>query len=267
MISILLPCYNSTELLQKVFSTSQFSVPVEIVMYDNGGNVFVSERDKEKHFEQGSMKLIGDGENVGLNVALNRCAQAATYDLFYLCHTDMSLLKGWDTALVKAAEAHAPGTYLFCSRSIESQQGHTPFHLIRNYGQTADEFVSRKDQLAEDFKDHRDHHVVTGYRMPFFLDRKLWDKMGGVDPHYFSYATDDDLFMTAYDVGVRKFWMIFDSLVYHMQGQSNAQQSVDRGSQEPYNYFRKKWTDKGYDTNLPIDDIVRKLVPWNITVR
>ena len=42
----------------------------------------------------------------------------------------------------------------------------------------------------------------------------------GVDANYFSYCTDDDLVQEAYDKGVRKFWMVNDSLVYHLQGKS-----------------------------------------------
>jgi hypothetical protein len=35
--------------------------------------------------------------------------------------------------------------------------------------------------------------------------------------------------------------MVFGSLVYHLQGQSNARQDVDRGTDLPYRYFLRKW--------------------------
>jgi GT2 family glycosyltransferase len=257
MISILLPCYNSEKLLDKVFRESIYSVPTEVIAYDNGGNGKEVNKDL-------AIKWIGNGRNVGLNAALNECAKHAKYDYFYLPHTDMCLLPGWDTALLTHARRLAPHTFLFCSRSCEPQQGHTPFHLIRNYGMEADEF--EPERLFSDFKDYRDTAVVTGYRMPFFLHRKLWEKMGGVDPNYFSYATDNDLFLTAYHVGVRRFWMINRSLVYHLQGKSNSQQHVDKDSDTPYVYFRKKWKAKGYNTDQHIDDLERSLVPWNVKI-
>jgi GT2 family glycosyltransferase len=44
--------------------------------------------------------------------------------------------------------------------------------------------------------------------------------------NYFSYCTDDDLIQEAWHAGVRKFWMVHDSLVYHLQGKSNNQQKL-----------------------------------------
>ena len=258
MISILLPCYKSENLLDKVFRESIYSVPSEVICYDNGGNGREVRKDK-------AFTWIGDGKNIGLNAALNECAKRAKYDYFYLCHTDMCLLPGWDTALLEQAKKCAPGKFLFCSRSIEGTPGHTPFHVIKDYGQTPEEF--RKDALLEEHNKHKENGIVTGYRMPFFLDRKLWNKMDGVDPNYFSYATDNDIFLSAYHVGVRKFWMINNSLVYHMQGKSNSQQSVDKDSDKPYQYFREKWAARKYNTSLHIDDFERSLIPWNVKIQ
>ena len=90
--------------------------------------------------------------------------------------------------------------------------------------------------------------------------------MNGVDEEYFSYATDDDLFMSAYHVGVRRFWMLNSSLVYHMQGRSNMQQSVDRDSRRPYDYFFQKWRNKGYMMHGNMDQDLQRLIPWNVKV-
>ncbi len=257
MISILLPCYNSEALLNKVFRESLYSVPVEVIAYDNGGNGKEVNKDL-------SFKWIGDGKNIGLNAALNACAREAKYDHFYLPHTDMCLIEGWDKALLRRSKNLAPGSYLFCSRSIEPIRGHTPFHHIQDFGNEPDHF--KRDELFREAPRLANPGVVTGYRMPFFLHRKLWDKMGGVDESYFSYATDNDLFLSAYDAGVRRFWMVQDSLVYHLQGKSNAQQKVDRDSDKPYEHFRQKWAARGYDTTQHIDDLERSLVPWNVQI-
>jgi glycosyltransferase involved in cell wall biosynthesis len=108
-ISILLPAYKSKELLQKVFYPSFYrncTEDVELVVYDNGNdfpqhisasihpinNCFDSSGRKIK------FKLIGEGVNIGLNAALNECAKVATGEYFYLPHTDMYLMPGWDMA-------------------------------------------------------------------------------------------------------------------------------------------------------------------------
>ena len=243
----------------------------ELVIYDNGGNG--KELDVLRHddsYEIDSeqvlgIKVIGDGNNIGLNAALNECAKVAKGDYFYLPHTDMYLMPGWDTALLDACKNLPPASALLCSRSIEPTKGHTDFHVIKDYGREWNEFDEGK--LLEDFKEYKDLSVVSGYRMPFFLHRKLWERMQGVDPNYFSYCTDDDLVQTAYHVGVRRFWMVNNSLVYHLQGKSNKQQSVDRDSDKPYIYFVNKWKEKGYAEACHPGQWHPRLIPWYVRTR
>lgn len=261
-ISILLPAYKSGELLSEVFYPSfrqNCSEEVELIVYDNGHN------DGGYWIQNEGVEFLGNGTNIGLNAALNKCAEVATGDWFYLCHTDMYLMPGWDTALLNAAKNHPPALLLLCSRSIEPTKGHTDYHIIKNYGMEWDEFD--EERLLNDFKDYRDHTIVTGYRMPFFLHRKLWEKMGGVDSHYFSYCTDDDIVQEAYDKDIRKFWMVYGSLVYHLQGKSNQQQSVDRDRNEPYEYFVKKWKERGYSDAQHPACWHPKLIPWYQKIR
>lgn len=241
-ISILLPAYKAGNLLSTVFlpSLRHTVVDYELIIYDNGGN----ESEFIKLYDKTPYKRIGSGKNIGLNAALNECGKVATGEWYYLPHCDMSLLPGWDTALLEAVKNHPPQRLLLCSRSIEPTKGHTDFHIIKNYGMEYHEFEEKK--LIDDFDNYSDKTIVTGRRMPFFLHRSLWEKMGGVDPNYFSYCTDDDLVQEAYHAGVRQFWMVYDSLVYHLQGKSNQQQTVDRDSQQPYIYFVEKWRKRGY---------------------
>ena len=248
-ISILLAAYKSEELLEKVFLPGflyNCSEPRELIIYDNGGNGNLAfHLNLRSDIIPGTLKVIGDGKNIGLNAALNECAKEARGEYFYLPHTDMYLMPGWDSALLEAVKNHPPGSQLLCSRSVEPTKGHTDFHIIENYGMEWHEF--KEKELLNAYKDYKDSTIVSGKRMPFFMHRLLWNKMKGVDSNYFSYCTDDDLIQEAYDCGVRKFWMVYDSLVYHLQGKSNNQQSVDKDSNKPYEYFVKKWKERGYE--------------------
>jgi GT2 family glycosyltransferase len=271
-ISILLAAYKSEKLLENVFLPSfrkNCSVEVELLIYDNGGNNFPPDCWSETTFAKvhpwgDNIFHLGYGKNIGLNAALNECAKVATGDYFYLPHTDMYLMPGWDTALLEACKNLPPTSFLLCSRSVEPTKGHTEYHIIKDYGKEWNEF--REEELKTDFREYVDRTITTGYRMPFFMHRALWDKMGGVDSHYFSYCTDDDLVQTAYDKGVRRFWMVYDSLVYHLQGKSNAQQKVDKDRNEPYEYFVNKWKSKYPDANHP-GHWHPKLIPWYTKVR
>jgi len=263
MISILLPSYKSEMLLSSIFwpgFEANSVLDSELIIYDNGGNGNSKSLAKEQN-----VKWIGDGNNVGLNCALNECAKVASGDYFYLPHTDMYLMPGWDIFLLDALKNKPPGKQLLCSRSIEPIKGHTEFHIIKNYGMEWSEF--REEDLLYDFENYNDNSIVSGYRMPFFMHRKLWEKMGGVDSNYHSYSTDDDLVQTAYDVGVRQFWMVNNSLVYHLQGKSNQQQSVDRDSIKPYLYFINKWKKRGYEDAIHPGQWHPKLIPLYVRIK
>lgn len=281
-ISILLPAYKSEKVLREVFIPSFFkntvSDELELIIYDNGGNGDFFEARGYATWMQGqakhTIKQIGDGKNVGLNKALNECAKIATGEYFYLPHTDMYLLLGWDLALLNEAKNLPPTTFLFTSRSIE-KHSHIPMQLLKDFGTSLENF--NKDGLEEFFKTYNDKGIVTGYRMPFFGHMSLLKKMhkynkennicdGPFDENLFSFATDDDLFITAYTCSVRRFWMINESVIYHLSGHSNNQQGVDKDSQKPYDYLRTKWSKK-YDMNRPLDSVLQKLCPWNYKIK
>lgn len=264
-ISILLPAYKSKDLLRKVFIPSlgqrdSLVNRTELIIYDNGGN-----GNFDYFRSEAPLKILGSGKNIGLNAALNECAKVAEGEYFFLPHTDMYLMPGWDLALLSAVKNHPPGKQLLCSRSIEPTRGHTDYHIIKDYGKEWDEFNQK--ELLDDFKDYNCHDIVSGYRMPFFMHRNLWARMGGVDPVYFSYCTDDDLVQTAYDVGVRQFWMVYGSLVYHLQGKSNQQQTVDRDSLKPYEYFADKWKKRGYPNAHHPGQWHPQLIPWYVKIK
>jgi len=275
-ISILVAAYKSEGLLKKVLCKSYFAhclenPNIEMIIYDNGGNGKELDvlRDTEEIKAMGlsnplGITVIGDGKNVGLNAALNECAKVARGDYFFLPHTDMYLMPGWYQSLLEACKNLPPASFLLCSRSVEPIKGHTEYHIIKDYGKEWNEF--NEEVLLRDFKEYKDSTIVSGYRMPFFLHRSLWQRMQGVDPKYFSYCTDDDLVQTAYDVGVRRFLMVYDSLVYHLQGKSNAQQKVDKDSNKPYEYFVEKWKKKYPDARHP-GEWHPRLIPWYLKSR
>jgi GT2 family glycosyltransferase len=275
-VSILLPAYKSEELLVKVFCKSYFAnyldnPEIELIIYDNGGNgEGLSCLKNDDNYEVDSEKLlgitvIGDGVNIGLNAALNACAKVARGDYFFLPHTDMYMMPGCLESLLNAAKHESPASYLFCSRSVEPTPGHTRHHIIKNYGQEAKDF--KVDELLKDFENYKESTIEVGARMPFFMHRKLWDRMNGVDANYFSYCTDDDLIQEAWHVGVRKFWMVHNSLVYHLQGKSNNQQTVDKNSNKPYEYFVDKWKKKGYKDAEHPGQWHTKMLPFYTKVR
>lgn len=287
-ISILLPAYKSADLMEKIFYPSfrkNCSVPVELILYDNGENgifrdCWVQHTADEVTDWGNDFRSLGDGKNIGLHAAYNKCFRAAKGDWVFLPHSDMMLLPNWDVELLNATRGMVASKLLLCSRSVEHTKGHTNHHKILDFGKTVEDF--KEKELTEWYdKEYQNslesRRIEVAARMPFFLHRSLLDKMtdfnqkngicdGPFDDHYFSYGQDDDIVQTAYHCGVRRFHMAWGSLVYHLSGQSNKQQNVDRGSDEPYKYFVEKWR-KWYPD---IDHPARyhpKNIPFGTTVR
>ena len=146
--------------------------PDEYILYDNGGNGNALDIFKQRSW----CKVLGDGNNIGLNAALNQCAKEANGEYFYLPHTDMALDHLYYEPLLQHSKNLPPTSFLFCSRSIEPNPGHTPFHLIENHGQEIEDWNDWRNivSLMKSFDRYRkDKSIVTAYRMPFFMHRDL----------------------------------------------------------------------------------------------
>lgn len=299
VISILLPSFESKDLLSKVFLKSHINSDItELIIYDNGGNDFTEEFKEDVNaygknnldfwkcvrINDTSLKchtmLLGDGKNIGLHAAYNECFKYAKGDWFYLPHSDMVLLKNWDVELLNATRGMVLSKLLLCSRSVEPTQGHTRHHKILDFGKSVEEFKEKElmNWYDKEYKDSQEsRRIEVGARMPMFLHRSLLDKMtdfnqknnicdGPFDDHYFSYCQDDDIIQTSWHLGVRRFHMVWGSLVYHLSGQSNKQQNIDRDSDDPYIYFMYKWA-KWYPDVCRPGQYHPKLISFETRVR
>lgn len=227
LVSILLPCYSSYELFNKVFPMSLSEIIIncdfELIMYNNGGGFEkILEHEEFKRFKNNprltnprlsNVEFIGDGKNIGLNPALNVCARIAKGTYYFLPHVDMFMLPNCLQSLINVAKNQPPASFLLCSRSIEPTKGHTNHHIIEDYGKEPFEFNndingvknSNANKVLEKYgASYKNHTIEVGARMPFFMHRKLWEKMQGVDPNYFSYCTDDDLIQAAWHCRSKK---------------------------------------------------------------
>ncbi|MBI2449298.1 glycosyltransferase [Candidatus Pacearchaeota archaeon] len=272
-ISIFLPAFRSKDLLYNVFFKGlcrNTKENVELILYDNTGNG----EDIEKILIDGAKELVpknitvklrlSNNENVGLNKAFNDCAKVAEGEYFYLCHTDMYVLPGWDTALLSACLNLAPISFLLCSRSIEPGYSHVKSQIRKDYGNELNNF--QEEKLLKEYKQFVENKIVVNARMPFFMHRKLWERLGGVDEKYHSFCSDDDIIQDCYYHNVRRFYMIYDSLIYHLQGKSNSQQTIDKDKDWPYRYFVEKWKAKYPDICHP-GQYHPGLIPFELRVK
>jgi hypothetical protein len=126
--------------------------------------------------------------------------------------------------------------------------------------------------LHDDYHDHKDNAIVTGYREPFLMHRKLYEQFDrDAMLRYKAYAGDDHTAMQAYHLGVRRFWMVNGVLVYHMVNPKGGQTNTSKDSQDkdedwPYNFFVDYWTGMGYTGVTHPGQYLPRLIPEYVKV-
>ena len=86
----------------------------ELLIYDNGFN-----GDLKKLIGcLKNVKIVGDGFNIGLHSAYNMLLNHSIGDFIFLPHTDMYLMKDWDTALLKESKRHVPEHIYFAVEAL-----------------------------------------------------------------------------------------------------------------------------------------------------
>jgi len=278
MFSILIPTLNNAKLLHLCLSSIACTQKDnnQVVIYDNDSS------DHTEKIVQIWKSLIDidykRGENISQYHALDDCYSRAKYDWCFRIHTDMFLVvRKWEQYFERAiAKALHPWKWLMCARSIEPVQGHTKFHIIADYGKTLEEHLKNGGSnnlcLYEDFRNHKDNTIITGYREPFLMHKKLYEQFDkDAMLKYKAYCGDDHTVMQVYHLGVRRFWMINGVLVYHMVtpkgGQTNTSaDSQDKDENWPYEFFVEYWRKKGYNSVCHPGQYLPRLIPEYVKI-
>lgn len=213
------------------------------------------------------------GSNISQYHALDDCYHRAKYDWCFRIHTDMFLvINNWEEYFERAIKkAMHPWKWLMCARSVEPFLAHTDFHIIKDYGDVTYGDNLEKVVLPE-FDNHKDNTIVTGYREPFLMHKKLYEQFDKEAMlTYKAYCGDDHTVMAAYHAGVRKFWMVNGALVYHMVNPKGGQTNTSKDSQDkdedwPYKFFVEYWKKMGYTRAHHPGQWLPRLIPEYIEV-
>ena len=251
MFSILIATLNNEALLSECLYALQCMSKYhnQYVIYDNDSSDHTESMIKS--MTPGPDISYKKGPNLGQYHALDDCYGRAKYDWCFRIHTDMFMCTpNWEDYFIRAIKkAMHPWKWLMCARSIEPIKGHTYLHIIKDYG--PDMYKSRFDRL-HDWREHEDNTIVTGYREPFLMHKKLYEQFDrDAMLKYKAYCGDDHTVQAAHHAGVRRFWMVNGVLVYHMVNPKGGQTNTSKDSQDkdqnwPYEFFVEYWKKHGY---------------------
>lgn len=211
----------------------------------------------------------------GQCIATNLGAEFVDAGVEYLMVTndDMYYAPGWNRNLHVNEETGL----VFSPNLVEptNNAGSAPPFLKADGGFTLDEF---KRDVVDAFIDEQVEATPpklqeTGFNLPFFIKKKVWDRIGGYDVAYDPWGSnsDTDLQAKIHIAGIQTI-RLRDVLVYHFSNKSGTFDGTHQAEwQRNFDYFTEKFgfnrdtvpgCDVWYSKNiLPEDDAAIKYRP------
>lgn len=252
--SILIPTWNNLDYLKLCISSIKrnSSLDIQLIVIVNEGNDGTVEWLKE----QGDVDFILSKENIGICYALNISRSLIKSDYMVYMNDDMYVLPNWDTELDKEITNMSHKSFMLSSTMIEPFDTGNPCVVVKNYGETVDEFDEQK--LLKEY------HALTTQDWngstwpPNLIHRDLWDLVGGMSIEFSpGMYSDPDLSRKLYEAGVRHFKGLGKSLVYHFGSKSTKKLKKSRGRE----LFLFKW---GITSNVFMNKIIHVGEPFRI---
>jgi GT2 family glycosyltransferase len=233
--SIILPSWNNLKYLQLCIKSIQKNST-----YIHDINVHLNEGNdgSEEFLKKINIKYKKSNENLGLCKGTNSAATLAETEYLIYTHDDMYFLPNWDLHLEKEIKNIKNNLYYFSGTMIGPiSSGLQKFDF--NCGTTADNFDENKllkNYSSVEYFDHQGTHWA-----PHLIHKSTWDAIGGFSEEFDpGFASDTDLNMKLWKLGVRTFKGINNFRVYHFGSISLRKKKAlirNKGNR----LFLKKW--------------------------
>ena len=252
--SILIPTWNNIDYLKLCISSIKrnSSLEIQLIVIINKGN----DGTIEWLEEQRDIDYIVSKENIGICYALNIARSLIKSEYIVYMNDDMYVLPNWDTELDKEITTISHKSFMLSSTMIEPFDTGNPCVVVKNYGETVDEFDEQK--LLKEY------HALTTQDWngstwpPNLIHKDLWDLVGGMSIEFSpGMYSDPDLSRKLYEAGVRHFNGLGKSLVYHFGSKSTKKLKKSRGRE----LFLLKW---GITSNVFMKKILHVGKPFRI---
>jgi glycosyltransferase involved in cell wall biosynthesis len=213
--SIIIPTHNNCDYLKLCVDSiiKNSSYDHEIIIHINGSDVLT-----ERFVNENKYKFTKTDKNVGLCSGVNKGVSKATTNYIVYAHDDMYFLPLWDYHLINEINSLPDNLFYFSSTQISHIEKDTCIdkinHIQFNAGNNIDNFDEEK--LLLNYKNLPFHDMQGSHWAPHIIHKLVWDHIGGFSPEFDpGFASDPDLNMKLWKVGVRIFKGVNLSRVYH----------------------------------------------------
>lgn len=252
--SILVPTWNNIEYLKLCISSirKNSSLSIQIIVFVNEG----IDGTLDWLNIQDDIDFIHSDENIGICYALNMCRTLVKSDYIIYLNDDMYVLPNWDTELDKEIADLPNKLFMLSSTMIEPIDTKNPCVVVKNYGQSIQEF--NETLLLKEYDSLTVNNWSGSTWPPNLVHKDLWDLVGGLSIEFSpGMYSDPDFSKKLYELGVRNFKGIGKSLVYHFGSKTTKKLKKSRGRE----LFLLKW---GITSNVFSTKILKMGEPYKI---
>ena len=266
--SIIVPSWNNLNYLKLCLNSIKKNSKYkhDIIVHLNEGTDGSLE-----YLKKNNIKFCHSEKNIGLCSATNRASNLAETDYIIYSHDDMYFLPNWDFFLLEEINKVKNDLYYFSGTTIGplgcGLNGNKSINKlsdeeIKNFdfdcGTNIEEFDEIK--LLNNYKnvkyfDHQGTHWA-----PHLVHKSIWDRVGGFSEEFDpGYASDTDLNMKLWKLGVRIFKGINYFRVYHF-GSVTTRKKRELIKNKGNRLFLVKW---GISSDLFITFYLNSNTPYN----
>ncbi|MFH1001437.1 MAG: glycosyltransferase [Bacteroidota bacterium] len=234
--SIIIPSWNNLDYLKLCISSlrkNSFFDNQIIIAVNEGADGTVGWLETQKNID-----FIYSKENLGVCYAVNACRPHVNNDYIVYMNDDMYACPNWDKYLFDEIETLGTDYFYLSATLIEPIKNNNPSSvaIIKDYGNSVENF-NEQGLLA-----NCDNLSINNWRgaswPPNVVHKKVWDLVGGYSIEFSpGMYSDPDFSMKLYKTGVRIFFGVGKSLVYHFGEKSTGRVKKNKGSKT----FLLKW--------------------------
>jgi len=211
--SIVIPTYNNFNYLKLCINSiiKNSSFDHEIIIHING-----IDKLSEDYIKENNYLYTSTPKNVGLCTGVNMAAKKSTTDYIVYAHDDMYFLPKWDYYLLNEVNNIGHNNFYLSLTQLSHTRGvkGSLQHIHFDCGSTLKDFDKKK--LLDNYDKFNFRDLQGSHWAPHLIHKNLWIKIGGFSEEFNpGFASDPDLNMKLWMIGVRIFKSISLSRVYH----------------------------------------------------
>jgi len=211
--TIIIPTVNNFEYLKLCINSIKKNSAYEhqLIIHINGVDITTENYLKVNNFE-----FTSSDTNIGLCSGVNLASKKAKTDYILYAHDDMYFLPKWDLHLKNEINKIEHNQFYLSMTQLSHKKGvkGNLQHIYFDCGSNLNDFDEVK--LLDNYSKFEFRNLQGSHWAPHLIHKELWNKVGGFSEEFNpGFASDPDLNMKLWNLGVRIFKGVSLSRVYH----------------------------------------------------